>query len=169
VHLPLAAAPTIRQQSDKEVSEIQLSDLDSLLSGLHVLLVDDDQDALEVLSAALTQGQAKVTAVFSSAEALAQIEVSAPDIIVSDIAMPGEDGYQLIHKVRAMETDRLRMIPAVAITAYAREEDRERALACGYQDYLSKPVEPSHLVMVVARLASRGEAWQGNGNPESEL
>ncbi len=123
------------------------------LKGLHVLLVDDDYDTLELLSAALTQRKAKVTAVSSASEAIEAIKTSVPDVLVSDIAMPGEDGYDLIRKVRAMSTAQQRRIPAVAITAYAKDEDRDRALSSGFHGYLAKPVEPAALVSAVADAA----------------
>lgn len=121
------------------------------LSGLHVLLVDDDRDTLELLGAALTQRSASVTAVSSSAAALEAIKSFRPDVLISDIAMPGEDGYDLIAKVLALKLEP--GIPAIAITAYAKEEDKERALAAGYQRYLSKPVELGEFIGAVAELA----------------
>jgi PAS domain S-box-containing protein len=119
-----------------------------MLSGLHVLVVDDDEDTLELLSAALSQRGASVTAVSSSAAALASIKTFRPDVLISDIAMPGADGYELIQKVRAL--DLAPGIPAIAITAYAKEEDKHRALAAGYQRYLSKPVELGEFISAVA-------------------
>ena len=133
------------------LSESQLS-----LSGLHVLLVDDDADTLELLVTALTSREAIVTAVSSAVEAIKAIKTRRPDVLVSDIAMPDEDGYALIEQVRALDHDEARIIPAIAITAYAKEEDRARALSSGFQIYLAKPVELSELVSVVAR-AARGE------------
>jgi CheY-like chemotaxis protein len=123
------------------------------LAGVHVLLVDDDPGTLEMISAALNERHARVTAVASSQEALSEIQRSRPDILVSDIAMPVEDGYKLIERVRALEPKQAKMIPAVAITAYARDEDRSRALAAGYQSYLPKPIEPAELIAVIAELA----------------
>ena len=125
------------------------------LSGLHVLLVDDDEDTLELMTTALTSRKANVTAVCSAGEAIDAIKVKAPDVLVSDIAMPEEDGYGLIAKVRSLDGEGRSSIPAVAITAYAKEEDRERALASGFQIYLAKPVELSELISVVARAARR--------------
>ncbi|MGH9428376.1 MAG: PAS domain S-box protein [Terriglobia bacterium] len=125
-------------------------ELNSRLEGIHVLLVEDDLDTLDLLSAALKHQRATVTAVSSAAEALASIRISAPDIVVSDIAMPGENGYQLIEKIQAMGFDDDRHIPVVAITAYAREEDRQKALSSGFQSYLAKPIELSELVSAVA-------------------
>lgn len=124
------------------------------LSGLHVLLVDDDSDTLNVMATALAGRQANVTAVSSAGEAIQAIEQQRPDVLVSDIAMPDVDGYGLIARVRSLESDS-QNIPAVAITAYAKEEDRKRALSSGFQIYLSKPVELTELVRVVARAARR--------------
>jgi PAS domain S-box-containing protein len=124
-------------------------ELDSRLEGISVLLVENDPDTLALLSAALKHQRATVTAVSSAAEALTSLRTSTPDIVVSDIAMPGEDGYQLIEKIREMGDD-YQYIPAVAITAYAKEEDREKALASGFQSFLTKPIELSELVTVLA-------------------
>jgi PAS domain S-box-containing protein len=126
-----------------------------LLSGLHVLLVDDDPDTLELVTTALSRRQATVTAVASASEAIEAIKANRPDVLISDIAMPGEDGYDLIGSVRSLAAEQLNSIPAVAITAYAKAEDRERALAAGFQIYLAKPVELNELISVVARAARR--------------
>ena len=104
-----------------------------------------------MISAALNERHARVTAVASAREALQVIRRTRPDVLVSDIAMPIEDGYDLIEQIRAM-TNNGKMIPAVAITAYAREEDRRRALASGFQSYLAKPIEPADLIEEVSRL-----------------
>jgi len=137
----------------KSASEGEAGDgfeFNSQLAGIHVLLVEDDPDTLDLLSAALRHQQATVTAVSTAGEALASIRASAPDIVVSDIAMPGEDGYQLMEKIHAMGSDEDRQIPVVAITAYAKEEDRQKALSSGFQSYLAKPIELSELVTAVA-------------------
>jgi signal transduction histidine kinase/CHASE1-domain containing sensor protein len=126
-----------------------------LLSGVNVLIVDDDSDTLKLMTTALTRRQATVTAVSSAGEAIKAIRQRRPDVLVSDIAMPDEDGYRLIQKVRSLEADEAESIPAVAITAYAKEEDREKALSSGYQIYLAKPVELTELISVVARAARR--------------
>ena len=126
-----------------------------LLSGVNVLLVDDDSDTLRLMATALTNREANVTAVSSAGEAIQAIRQHRPDVLVSDIAMPGEDGYGLIEKIRSLENGESQTIPAVAITAYAKEEDRERALSSGFQIYLAKPVEMTELVSVVARAARR--------------
>lgn len=114
-------------------------------------MVDDDEDTLELLSAALRQRSASVTAVLSAAEAIDAIKRSRPDVLISDIAMPNEDGYQLIERVLALELEP--RIPAIAITAYAREEDKETALAAGYQRFLTKPVELREFISAVAEAA----------------
>ncbi|HJP90703.1 MAG TPA: CHASE domain-containing protein [Pyrinomonadaceae bacterium] len=125
------------------------------LSGVNVLLVDDDSDTLTLMATALTRRQANVTAVSSAGEAIQVITQRRPDVLISDIAMPGEDGYGLIKKVRSLESGQAENIPAVAITAYAKEEDRKRALSSGFQIYLAKPIELAELISVVARAARR--------------
>jgi CheY-like chemotaxis protein len=107
------------------------------------------------MATALKRRQANVTAVSSAGEAIQAITKKRPDVLVSDIAMPDVDGYGLIEKVRSLENGVSPNIPAVAITAYAKEEDRERALSAGYQIYLAKPVELTELISVVARAANR--------------
>ncbi|HKR14626.1 MAG TPA: CHASE domain-containing protein [Pyrinomonadaceae bacterium] len=143
-----AASPEAREQGAPAVSP-------QLLSGVNVLLVDDDTDTLKLMTTALTRRHATVTAVSSAGEAIQAIRRRRPDVLVSDIAMPGEDGYGLIEKVRSMDSNETEKIPAVAITAYAKEEDRERALSSGFQIYLAKPVELTELISVVARAARR--------------
>jgi CheY-like chemotaxis protein len=125
-----------------------------ILSGFHVLVVDDDEDTLELLSAALRSRSAQVTAVSSAAQAIDAIKTFRPDVLVSDIAMPGEDGYELIKKIIALGVEP--KIPAIAITAYAREEDKETALLAGYQRYLSKPVDLGEFISAVADAARNG-------------
>jgi CheY-like chemotaxis protein len=125
----------------------------SRLKGLKILLVDDDEDTLRLMTAALGQGDANVTAVTSAEAALEVLKSATPDVLISDIAMPGEDGYQLLAKIRALGLDNGSWLPAIAITAYAREEDRQQALASGFQAYLAKPIELSELIAVVADAA----------------
>lgn len=153
VSLPLLSAAV----DDRPVAQPVSTRSGPLLDGVHVLLVDDDPATLEMISLALTGYGAKVTAASSAPEAIAALERSRIDVLVSDIAMPNEDGYELIQKVRALETVGAIGIPAVAITAYAREQDRDRALSSGYQSFLPKPIEPLELVSLVARLASKAQ------------
>ncbi len=120
------------------------------LKGLRVLVVDDEEDARDLLAAVLEACGSIVTLAGSAADALAKIQAEAPDVLVSDIGMPGEDGYDLIRKIRAL--DRGADIPAAALTAYARAEDRRRALDAGFMMHIPKPVEPAELVAVIANL-----------------
>jgi PAS domain S-box-containing protein len=125
------------------------------LDGLKVLAVDDEADTREVIRVVFEQCGAKVTCASSAAEALRLLEELRPDVLISDIGMPEEDGYELIAKVRALPVERGGKIPAVALTAYARAEDRLRALRAGYQMHVPKPVELAELVAIVARLTER--------------
>jgi signal transduction histidine kinase len=160
VRLPLVGSVADSQETSRAAraaidAEKDNRESQQILAGMHVLIVDDDQDTLELLSAALTQRSASVTAVASAAAAIESIKSNRPDVLISDIAMPGEDGYQLIKKVLAL--DGAPAIPAIAITAYAKEEDKERALAAGYQRYLSKPVELREFIAAVAEAGQNRE------------
>ncbi|HEX3130713.1 MAG TPA: response regulator [Thermoanaerobaculia bacterium] len=133
----------------------RLLDDRELLAGLHVLVLDDEADTRELLATALEQHSARVTCVASVPEALAALDRDSFQILVSDIGMPGEDGYSLIRKVRARGTERGGNLPAVALTAYARTDDRVRALSAGFQMHLSKPIDPAELVATIGSLAGR--------------
>jgi signal transduction histidine kinase len=125
----------------------------SSLDGVRVLVVDDDQDPRDLYSYALRDHGAEVEAVSGTREAFEAIGRMAPDVLVSDIGMPGEDGFRLIMRLRDLPEHAGGQIPALAVTAFARDEDRELALASGYDDYLSKPVDAIRLVAAVARLS----------------
>ncbi|MEJ7708930.1 MAG: response regulator [Pyrinomonadaceae bacterium] len=125
------------------------------LEDLSVLIVDDEAATRDLLTMILKQNGAEVISASSTSEALEILKKSKPDVLVSDIEMPGEDGYKLILKLRALEAEQGGRIPAAALTAYARTEDRVRALSAGYQIHVPKPVEPNELVTVVASLAGR--------------
>ena len=125
------------------------------LHDLKVLIVDDEPDTRDLLVVLLTSCGARVTAANSAAEALSIVEQEKLDVMVCDIGMPDEDGYSLIRKVRSLPVERGGRTPAAALTAYAREEDRIRALLAGYQIHLAKPVNPTELVTVVASLVGR--------------
>jgi PAS domain S-box-containing protein len=129
------------------------------LAGLSLLVVDDEPDARDLISTVLEQYGARVLAVSSTAEALdvlAKCESGQqPDVMLSDIGMPGEDGLFLIERVRAMEAEPVAKIPAIALTAYARAEDRARVLQAGYQLHISKPFEPLDLVNAIASLVQQ--------------
>jgi PAS domain S-box-containing protein len=125
-----------------------------ILAGLKVLVVDDDRDARDLVSTILQQCRAVVTTVADTTSALRAAEREHFDLLVSDIGLPGEDGYALIRKLRALEVTRGGRLPAVALTAYARSDDRRLALLAGFQMHVSKPVQPAELVGVVASLAT---------------
>ena len=125
------------------------------LDGIHVLVVDDERDARELLTAILRQSGAAVTAAADVADALDKLQHAAPDVLVSDIEMANEDGYSLIRKVRGTDAARGRRIPAIALTAHARASDRLRALSEGYHMHIPKPVEPAELVLAIANLTDR--------------
>lgn len=124
-----------------------------MLEGVEVLLVDDEADARELLTLILQRSGARVVAVSSADEAIDRLKRKKPDLLVSDIEMPGEDGYSLIRRVRAREAeDGEGSVPAVALTAYAGRADRRRALMAGFQKHVPKPVDPAGLVAVAAGL-----------------
>jgi signal transduction histidine kinase/ActR/RegA family two-component response regulator len=123
-----------------------------MLEGVRVLLVDDDRDTLNMLAAVLTACRATIHTASSADEALEALRWFRPDVLVSDLAMPGEDGYSLIKRLRAHEGEAGGKIPAVALTAYVRVKDRTRALAAGFNMFVPKPVEPTELIAAVASL-----------------
>ncbi|MDQ2976682.1 MAG: PAS domain S-box protein [Acidobacteriota bacterium] len=157
VTLPIAGSVTLANtEEDVELEQArkELVKSSEALAGLRVLVVDDDEDTLELLRTALARRGAEVGVASSAVAALEAINNSRPDVLVSDIAMPGEDGYELIRKIRALQIGP--EIPALAITAYAKEEDKTLALSAGYQRYLSKPVELGELISLVAELGQIG-------------
>jgi len=148
---PSAAWQTQRQQSAERM------ECPPRLEGVSVLVVDDDRDAREMLNMVLSQCEAEVRTASSTAEALAEISRQRLDVLVSDIGMPDLDGYELIKRLRQTESERgQKALPALALTAYAKAEDRVRALAAGYHVHLSKPVDPEEFALVVASLLGRG-------------
>lgn len=126
-----------------------------LRRGLRVLVVDDEADARDLVMTTLRQCQAEVTAVGSVREAMRVFVEARPDILVSDIAMPEEDGYDLIRKIRALAPEQGGNIPALALTAYSRTEDSKKILSAGFQTHLSKPVHPAQLAAAIAKLDER--------------
>jgi PAS domain S-box-containing protein len=128
------------------------------LEGARVLVVDDEYDTREVLSVILNRYGAEIRTAASAEEALALLTAWRPDALVSDIGMPGEDGYSLIRRLRALPPEQGGETPAIALTAYAGMHDRQRALSTGFQMHIAKPIEPVGLARVVARLLERGES-----------
>jgi CheY-like chemotaxis protein len=125
------------------------------LDGLRVLVVDDEQDARDLAAQALAQHGARVDVASSVPEALEVLDRSTVDVVVTDLAMPGEDGFALMQRLRQQGSPRFRFLPVIAVTAYARSEDRERVMSEGFQGFLAKPVEFDRLAMMVAQLAGR--------------
>ena len=125
------------------------------LDGLRILVVDDSADGRTLTSLVLTQAGASVTAAASARDALQMLHLGRPDVIVSDIGLPDEDGYELIRQIRQFEAEHGGFLPAVALTGYARAEDRDRILAAGFQAHVSKPVEPVELTAAISALTGR--------------
>jgi signal transduction histidine kinase/ActR/RegA family two-component response regulator len=125
------------------------------LSGIKVLVVEDQHDARELIKRVLEESAAEVVTAGTAEEALAAVEKERPDVLVSDIGMPDVDGYELLTRVRALGPARGGRLPAIALTAFARSEDRTRALHAGFLVHVSKPVEPSELVATVASVVGR--------------
>ncbi|HYG10367.1 MAG TPA: response regulator, partial [Pyrinomonadaceae bacterium] len=125
----------------------------SQLTDLRVLIVDDEPDARLLLRTIMEQSGAKVRAAASASEALVALKEFKPDILVSDIGMPQEDGYALLRSVRALSPEEGGRIPAIALTAYAQEDDRMRALLAGFQVHVAKPINPQEFVAVIVGLA----------------
>jgi len=146
---------SVRTSADTLPQLKEVSTLSSSLKGLRVLVVDDEEDARQIISSLISRTGAEVMACESAREALVMLEQWKPDVLMSDIAMPEEDGYSLINKVRALPAEKGGHIPAAAFTAYARDEDRKRALAAGFQMHIPKPISGGQLLSMVARLAGK--------------
>jgi CheY-like chemotaxis protein len=151
VRLPVAAIRTAERAPAAVSTD---GPVGQSLSGLRLLIVDDEADAREVMRFMLERGGAQVRIADSAAQALDAIREERPDLLISDIGMPVEDGYVLVRRLRAMEAGLGRRLPAIALTAYASEEDTRRALAAGFDSHLSKPVDPARLMDIAAGLAS---------------
>ena len=162
VVLPLKIESHSSQSETETTSFVSLDDdkafhCSPLLDGLRILLVDDEADTRDFISEVLTQCGADVRCCESTAEALAALQEWSPELLISDIGLPGEDGYALIKKVRGLG-EQTAQIPAIALTAYASHEDRLRALSAGFQVHIAKPVEPEELVNIVTNVARRSRA-----------
>lgn len=161
VSLPLAG-PQQDEAVDEALAAIRTGVVPSIavtqpegLRGIRVLVVDDESDAREFVQRVLEDYGAEVVSCSSAAEALQAITQRSPDVMLCDIGMPGEDGYQLIQKVRALAIDKGGGTAAVALTAYSRDEDRQKSLELGFRFHLSKPIEPMRIVELVAALAKK--------------
>ncbi len=158
IKLPLASTIESRRKKTtgslraKEITDGHFSTVPTL-DDVKVLLVDDDPDTLQFLSVMLTESKAMVQTAGSVSEALEILEWYQPHVLVSDLAMPNEDGFSLIASLRKLEGDRGQAIPAVALTSYVRVEDRARALAAGFSMFVPKPIQPNELITAIANLA----------------
>jgi two-component system, chemotaxis family, CheB/CheR fusion protein len=150
------AAP--KTMEDREGMAVQAAAREpecSRLHGLSVLVVDDDPDVRDALAGVLERCGARVRAAAAVGEAMIALREAVPDVLVSDLGMPGDDGYELMRQVRLLPSDAGGALPALAVSAYARESDRKKALAAGFRVHLAKPVAPAELVDQVARAAGR--------------
>jgi signal transduction histidine kinase len=157
VTLPALAALGVRGAHRASAGSADVIDL----LGVSILVVEDEADARELVKDLLVSRGATVLEAASAAQALATLEVHTPDLIVSDIAMPEKDGYSLMREIRGRPQERAGWIPAIAVTALAREEDRWEALAAGFQAHVAKPIDPSELAKAVARLCQRDRDVRG--------
>ena len=167
ISLPLLPTPskslTVEQSSLQEVEQSSLQENDKsegienkiLLDGLRILLVDDEEDGRELVTFILQSYGADVIAVASVSDALKEFTQQIPDLLISDISMPNETGYDLISQVRLLAPTHGGQIPAIALTAYASEEERRQAINCGFQAHISKPIEPDYLATKVAALMGK--------------
>jgi signal transduction histidine kinase/ActR/RegA family two-component response regulator len=150
VRLPII--PATRRRRQRPLADVATPS-SVTLAGLSVLVVDDDDESRSVVAACLESHGASVMTAQSSSEALDLLQRERVDVLLADVAMPGEDGYTLVRKVRALQAPRAATIPAAALTAFAREEDRQDALQAGFQMHLTKPIDAGALVAAVATLA----------------
>lgn len=160
VDLPLAQErrdPARAEERRREVERRRSRSGVIRLDGVHVMLVEDDDDSRKLLGTMLKRHGARVTSTKSAAEALEAFENEVPDVLISDIGMPDQDGYQLIRKLRALPVEKGGNIPAIALTGYASRKDRERALNSGYHQHIAKPIEQVDLIAAIAALIGRGD------------
>ena len=153
VRLPIAVGADVRGSiADGALPVEDLGQEMPSIDGVSVLVVDDDEQSRDVVAAHLHGWNAAVLTASSASEALEMLRSQRVDVLLADIGMPGEDGYALIEKVRRADAAQLASIPAAALTAFARDEDRQRALQAGFQLHLAKPIDPLSLVVAVANL-----------------
>jgi CheY-like chemotaxis protein len=151
IRLPLEAESHAPTPAETKAQDLSLGAGQSdVLRGRKVLVVEDHDDARELVVSVLGAAGAEVISARSTREALACLNSVTPHLLLADLGLPGEDGYALLRRIRAMHSSAMNTLPAVALTAYARASDRERALAAGFVQYVVKPVDPAELVSVVA-------------------
>ena len=159
VNLPLAIVSDNVKDDSLSVKRNPFGTENFSLSGVKVLVLDDEQDARELIKLILTHCQANVTAAATAGEGLKLLGTEKPDVIISDIGMPEKTGYQFIREVRNLPAENGGQTPAIALTAFARSEDKISAMNAGYQEYLIKPVEPQELIAAIGALVKRKEKF----------
>ncbi|MCC2955496.1 response regulator [Massilia sp. IC2-477] len=161
VHLPIhqggatlepTAAPTAAPDEDARAAA------GGSLAGLSVLVVDDEPDSLELVQQVLSETGARILTAMSAGDALRMIERERPDLLISDIGMPLMDGFELIRRIRAARERAVSSVPAIALTAFSRREDQQRALEAGFDEYMAKPLRPAALVQIVVGMAGKAAA-----------
>lgn len=161
LHAEPAAGERVDPQAMRQPPGLAVDEL----GGLRVLVIDDEQDARELLQMVLGDCGAEVRVAADAQDALLAVQEFRPDVLVSDIGMPGMDGYALLHSVRALGPQRGGEVPAIALTAFARSEDRVRALRAGYRAHVAKPVEPAEIVATIASLVRRPQRPAAGSTP----
>ena len=167
VELPLMIAQRDEQLLPQRDSQLMAEDQAAttcppIIKGARVLVVDDETDSRAIVTAVLEYCGVEVASALSASEALAKIKEWLPDVVVSDIGMPHEDGYVLINQLRALPHAQGARTPAIALTAYASLEDKERTIAADYQIHLPKPVEPAALTSAIAELIEKNGDTEKN-------
>ena len=159
VSLPIFVSPEIPTSLSKERNRRTFPETsdEKPLEGVRILLVEDDEDSCEMLKVMFEQSGIKITAVDSAAEAFEIIQQKPPDILISDVGLPGEDGYDLLRKIRQLTPAKGGLTPAIALTGYASLQDRSLAFQAGFQEHLSKPVDIEKLIQLVKGLLNRGK------------
>jgi PAS domain S-box-containing protein len=167
IRLPRRLSPVIARDSRKpDTAAVTAAAADApRLDGLRVLVVDDDRESCEMMLEALRSYGASIRAAASASDAIDALSDFIPDLVLSDIAMPGRNGYAVLSEVRALEVTLGHHLPVAAVTAYAHIDDRERAMAAGFDEYLAKPVEPAALACTVAALAGAHSRQTSPRNP----
>lgn len=155
INLPLATASDKRKSEPSPLTRDSFEGDHSVLSGVKVLVIDDELDARELIKRILIHYQASVTTAATAAQGLMLLQTDKPDVIISDIGMPEKNGYQFIRDVRNLSGENGGETPAIALTAFARPEDKISAISAGYQGHLTKPVEPRELIVAISGLVER--------------
>jgi CheY-like chemotaxis protein len=148
-----AREQSLPMATDARFAPLAAGQLDEILAGVRALVVDDDPDARDLLTALLEARGVEVRTAASAREGLLVLENELPDVILSDLAMPDQDGYDLIRELRRRSAASGGLVPAIAVSAYARAEDSSRSLASGFQIHLTKPIDPNALYSAIERLA----------------